>query len=92
MAEKQLVNTNTMFLLMVVAVVLIFAFLANSFMAAGNSANQSPSTPTGQLANSGNQIQQPLTDVYIKALNSFSYDPQQATVKKGVTVKIGTGI
>ena len=88
MAEKQVVNTNTMFLLMVVAVVLIFAFLANSFMAAGNSANGSPGTATGQVANGVVQNQQPSSEVYIKALNSFSYNPQQVTVKKGVPVKI----
>ena len=88
MAEKQLVNTSTMFLLMIVAVVLVFAFLANSFMAVGNSANQTPSTPTGQLADGGSQTQQPSSDVYIKALDSFSYNPQQVTVKKGVPVKI----
>ena len=88
MAEKQLVNTNTMFLLMVVAVVLIFAFLANSFMAAGNNANGNSGTLTGQVANGIAQNQQPSNDVYIKALNSFSYDPQQVTVNKGQPVKI----
>jgi len=88
MAEKQVVNTNTMFLLMVVAVVLVFAFLANNFMATGNNANQGPSTPIGQVANGSAQNQQPSSDIYIKALNSFSYDPQQVTVKKGQPVKI----
>ena len=94
MAEKQVVNTNTMFLLMVVAVVLIFAFLANSFMATGiksNGSTSTTSTTTGQLANNGNsgsQIQQPSSDIYIKALNSFSYNPQQVTVKKGQLTKI----
>jgi|SRR3989344_9176022 len=89
MTEKQIVNTNTMFLLMIVAGVLIFAFMANSFMAANNNANGSPDTTTGQFVNNGNnQIQQPSSDVYIKALAGFSYDPMQVTVKKGVPVKI----
>jgi plastocyanin len=93
MAEKQVVSTNTMFLLMVVAVVLIFAFLANSFMATGIKSNGSTDTTTGQLANNGNQIQQPpaqqpQTDIYIKALNTYSYNPEQVTVKKGQQVKL----
>ena len=88
MSEKQLVNTNTMFLLMIVAVVLIFAFLANSFMAAGNSPSGNPGNLTGQVANGAVQNQQPLSDIYIKALNSYSYDPQQVTVKKGQPVKL----
>ena len=82
--EKPKISTTTLFLVMLAIAVLVFAGLVYAYVSAANS--------TANTQKSGNVILQPTgekpTDIYLKALSTFSYDKQEITVKKGSPVRL----